>query len=102
MRLPLIAPDELSPEQRPVYDDMRAGTALPGLQGDRQERRFDGTLESLAARHGYSGERNQQTIAKFKKPMPEIHAIVSTEAGSEGVNLQADNVLVNFDLPWDP
>jgi hypothetical protein len=34
--------------------------------------------------------------------MPEIHAIVSTEAGSEGVNLQADNVLVNFDLPWDP
>jgi superfamily II DNA/RNA helicase len=52
--------------------------------------------------NGYFGERNQQTIAKFKKPMPEIHAIVSTEAGSEGVNLQADNVLVNFDLPWDP
>jgi alkylhydroperoxidase family enzyme len=25
MRLSLIAPDELSPEQRPVYDDMRAG-----------------------------------------------------------------------------
>jgi SNF2 family DNA or RNA helicase len=27
---------------------------------------------------------------------------VSTEAGSEGVNLQAANVLVNFDLPWNP
>jgi 4-carboxymuconolactone decarboxylase len=25
MRLPLIAPADLSPEQRPVYDDMRAG-----------------------------------------------------------------------------
>ena len=25
MRLPLIAPAELSPEQRPVYDDMKAG-----------------------------------------------------------------------------
>jgi alkylhydroperoxidase family enzyme len=25
MRLPLIAPSELSPEQRPLYDDMRAG-----------------------------------------------------------------------------
>jgi hypothetical protein len=49
-----------------------------------------------------SGERNQRTIAKFKKPLPEIHAIVSTEAGSEGVNLQAANVLVNFDLPWNP
>jgi superfamily II DNA or RNA helicase len=52
--------------------------------------------------NGDSGERNQRTIAKFKKPVPEIHAIVSTEAGSEGVNLQAANVLVNFDLPWNP
>jgi superfamily II DNA or RNA helicase len=52
--------------------------------------------------NGDSGERNQRTIAKFKKPIPEIHVIVSTEAGSEGVNLQAANVLVNFDLPWNP
>lgn len=52
--------------------------------------------------NGESGARNQQTITKFKKPVPEIHVIVSTEAGSEGVNLQAANVLVNFDLPWNP
>ena len=52
--------------------------------------------------NGDSGERNQRTIAKFKKTVPEIHVIVSTEAGSEGVNLQAANVLVNFDLPWNP
>jgi superfamily II DNA or RNA helicase len=52
--------------------------------------------------NGDSGERNQRTIAKFKKIVPEIHVIVSTEAGSEGVNLQAANVLVNFDLPWNP
>jgi superfamily II DNA or RNA helicase len=52
--------------------------------------------------NGDSGARNQRTIALFKKPVPEIHVIVSTEAGSEGVNLQAANVLVNFDLPWNP
>jgi superfamily II DNA or RNA helicase len=52
--------------------------------------------------NGDSGERNQRTITKFKKAVPEIHVIVSTEAGSEGVNLQAANVLVNFDLPWNP
>lgn len=52
--------------------------------------------------NGESGARNQQTISKFKKPIPEINAIVSTEAGSEGVNLQSANVLVNFDLPWNP
>lgn len=34
--------------------------------------------------------------------MPDIHVIISTEAGSEGVNLQAANVLVNYDLPWNP
>jgi superfamily II DNA or RNA helicase len=52
--------------------------------------------------NGESATRNQQTISKFKKPIPEINVIVSTEAGSEGVNLQSANVLVNFDLPWNP
>ncbi len=52
--------------------------------------------------NGESGTRNQQTIGNFKKNPPGIHVIVSTEAGSEGINLQAANVLVNFDLPWNP
>jgi len=52
--------------------------------------------------NGDSGSRNQDTIAAFKKKEPEVHVIVSTEAGSEGVNLQAANVLVNYDLPWNP
>src|SRR5581483_436499 len=52
--------------------------------------------------NGDSATRNQQTISRFKKPIPEINVIVSTEAGSEGVNLQSANVLVNFDLPWNP
>ena len=33
---------------------------------------------------------------------PTCDVIVSTEAGSEGVNLQVANVLVNYDLPWNP
>lgn len=63
-------------------------------------------LESLGLKvgiiNGASGPRNQETIAKFQANPPEIRAIVSTEAGSEGVNLQAANVLINFDLPWNP
>ena len=50
--------------------------------------------------NGESATRNQQTITKFRNA--EIHVIVSTDAGSEGVNLQVANVLVNFDLPWNP
>ena len=52
--------------------------------------------------NGMSGPRNQETIARFRKNPPECHVIVSTEAGSEGVNLQVANVLVNYDLPWNP
>jgi superfamily II DNA or RNA helicase len=52
--------------------------------------------------NGDSGERNQETISNFRKNPPDHRIIVSTEAGSEGVNLQVANVLVNFDLPWNP
>jgi hypothetical protein len=52
--------------------------------------------------NGSSGQRNQDTIARFRKNPPDCRVIVSTEAGSEGVNLQVANVLVNYDLPWNP
>lgn len=52
--------------------------------------------------NGSSGHRNQDTIARFWRDPPNCHVIVSTEAGSEGVNLQVANVLVNYDLPWNP
>lgn len=52
--------------------------------------------------NGSSGSRNQDTLKSFRKNPPDCHIIVSTEAGSEGVNLQVANVLVNYDLPWNP
>lgn len=52
--------------------------------------------------NGSSGAWNQQTLSRFRKNPPECNVIVSTEAGAEGVNLQAANVVVNFDLPWNP
>lgn len=45
---------------------------------------------------------NKETLEKFRKENPDINVIISTEAGSEGVNLQVANVLVNYDLPWNP
>jgi SNF2 family DNA or RNA helicase len=52
--------------------------------------------------NGSSGPRNQDTLRRFRSDPPELRVIVSTEAGSEGVNLQVANVLVNYDLPWNP
>jgi superfamily II DNA or RNA helicase len=52
--------------------------------------------------NGASGDRNQETLEAFRSDPPKCNVIVSTEAGSEGVNLQVANVLVNYDLPWNP
>lgn len=57
---------------------------------------------SVGIINGDTMHQNQTTIARFKSSPPKIRVLVSTEAGAEGVNLQAANVLVNYDLPWNP
>lgn len=51
---------------------------------------------------GGEPEKNRRTIEMFRQEQPQINVIVSTDAGAEGVNLQAANILVNYDLPWNP
>jgi superfamily II DNA or RNA helicase len=45
---------------------------------------------------------NQRAINSFRSDPPTANVIVSTDAGAEGVNLQMANILVNYDLPWNP
>jgi superfamily II DNA or RNA helicase len=63
-------------------------------------------LDTEGISHGFirGGQplENRKTIERFWKEKPAIHVVVSTDAGAEGVNLQAANVLVNYDLPWNP
>jgi superfamily II DNA or RNA helicase len=63
-------------------------------------------LERVGATHGFirgdDPRGNQEAIRRFRAEPPEIHVVVSTDAGAEGVNLQAANFLVNYDLPWNP
>ena len=63
---------------------------------------LEGLGHNVGIINGATTGKNQATIAAFKASPPKINVIVSTEAGSEGVNLQAANVLVNYDLPWNP
>jgi superfamily II DNA or RNA helicase len=51
---------------------------------------------------GADAQANQRSIADYSQSPPQVHAIVSTDAGAEGVNLQAGNVVINYDLPWNP
>src|SRR3990167_2041490 len=43
--------------------------------------------------------RRYRRIQKYKK---EADVLISTETGSEGLNFQFCNNLINYDLPWNP
>ena len=51
---------------------------------------------------GGEPQANRQTVKSYTETPPTINVIVSTDAGAEGVNLQAGNWVINFDLPWNP
>jgi len=71
--------------------------------------RYLGTLEWLrqqladwkvAVYHGGLRVREKdEVVESFRK---DCQVMLSTDAGGEGRNLQFCNVLVNFDLPWNP
>ena len=40
--------------------------------------------------------------AKAKQPKDDYRILVSTEVLSEGVNLHRSNIVINYDIPWNP
>jgi len=48
---------------------------------------------------GHSSEEKEQIVERFED---EGGVLVSTDAMSEGRNLQFCNIMVNYDLPWNP
>jgi SNF2 family DNA or RNA helicase len=73
--------------------------------------RFRATLEAVSAglasagiahvvfQGGMSGPDKDAAVARFRGDVP---VMLATEVGGEGRNLQFANVLVNYDLPWNP
>lgn len=53
---------------------------------------FDGSL---------SASKKEFTKYQFKQH-PQYRALVCTESGGEGINLQFCNTIINYDLPWNP
>lgn len=56
---------------------------------------------------GGSGEATRDKVienfdAKARHPKNDYRILVSTEVLSEGVNLHRSNVVVNYDIPWNP
>jgi len=55
---------------------------------------------SVTELHG--GMRRQQKEEELRIFAGEAQVLVSTETGSEGRNLHFCNVMINYDLPWNP
>jgi len=56
---------------------------------------------------GGSGEATRDKVidnfdAKVRHPKDDYRILVSTEVLSEGVNLHRSNVVINYDIPWNP
>lgn len=65
-----------------------------------------GHLRLLCIPHGFirgsSHAANRDAIEGFTQDPPRVRVLVSTDAGTEGLNLQKARWLINYDLPWNP
>jgi superfamily II DNA or RNA helicase len=61
-----------------------------------------GSRDAVQSIHGGIGRADRRRItAEFTKN-PSSQVLIATDAAGEGLNLQAANLMVNYDLPWNP
>ncbi|WP_134500735.1 SNF2-related protein [Microvirga pakistanensis] len=65
------------------------------------ERRLRAEGAPVAVILGGMGEAKQDELARFADPSG-ARILLSSEVGSEGIDLQFSRVVVNYDLPWNP
>jgi len=61
-----------------------------------------GSQDSIVIIHGGTHRDERLKIQALFRSDPEIRVLIATDAAGEGVNLQCANLMVNYDLPWNP
>lgn len=61
-----------------------------------------GRPESVVTIHGGIKRHDRKSIQDRFRVDPTVQVLVATDAAGEGVNLQVANMMVNYDLPWNP
>ncbi|MCA9190931.1 MAG: DEAD/DEAH box helicase [Planctomycetales bacterium] len=69
---------------------------------DRVESRLDQLDCEFVRLDGSVPQKQRPKIVSRFQTDPECRVILMTNAGSTGLNLQAANVVINCDLPWNP
>jgi superfamily II DNA or RNA helicase len=61
-----------------------------------------GSHDSIVVIHGGVHRDDRRKAQELFRSDPEIRVLVATDAAGEGINLQNANLMVNYDLPWNP
>ncbi len=61
-----------------------------------------GNPAAIVTIHGGTQRDDRLKIQESFRSDPEVRILVATDAAGEGVNLQNANLMVNYDLPWNP
>ena len=69
------------------------------------ERKIAGVLgshDAITTIHGGTQRDERRKRQELFRSDPEVRILLATDAAGEGVNLQNANLMVNYDLPWNP
>lgn len=61
-----------------------------------------GGHDAIVVIHGSIHRDDRRKIQELFRSDPEVRVLVATDAAGEGINLQNANLMVNYDLPWNP
>src|SRR5205085_10073908 len=61
-----------------------------------------GRAEAVVVIHGGVRREDRRRVQDAFRNDPAAKILVATDAAGEGVNLQRANLMVNYDLPWNP
>ncbi|MGB4057205.1 MAG: helicase-related protein [Alphaproteobacteria bacterium] len=61
-----------------------------------------GNHEAVVLIHGGVNRDHRRQVQEEFRNNPDVLVLIATDAAGEGVNLQNANLMVNYDLPWNP
>ncbi len=61
-----------------------------------------GSEEAVVMIHGGVKREERRKVQELFRNDPTVRVLIATDAAGEGVNLQNANLMVNYDLPWNP
>jgi superfamily II DNA or RNA helicase len=61
-----------------------------------------GAPEAIVTIHGGTHRDERRKVQSLFRSDPQVRVLIATDAAGEGVNLQNANLMVNYDLPWNP